>query len=121
MEDIINKENIMEFTFPAVFEENKEKESYINVSFPDILEASTFGVGKEEAVFMAKKLLKTLAKDGELENVTPSELESVKEKFSSCDVELITVEVAITDDEKILKSAKKILKKHKKAFEVLGE
>ena len=111
----------MEFTFPAVFKLDEQKEGYINVTFPDIPEHSILGVGKEEAVAMAKSLLESLAKEGILENVTPSKLECVKEKFAPLDAELITVDVAVTDEEKILSSAKKILKKHKKAFEVLGE
>ena len=51
----------MKLRYPATFEVDKEDNNYINVTFPDIWGAVTFGEGMDDARYMAQDLLKTMA------------------------------------------------------------
>ena len=46
--------------YPAIFRKDEENPVYINVSFPDIFAGNTFGEGMEDAMYMAKDLLKMI-------------------------------------------------------------
>lgn len=85
----------MKYSFPAVFEVDKEDKNFINVSFPDILGAVTFGVGKEDAIVMAKDALKSLLEYDYVKNITPTSLEQTKQNFKNEDVEIELIEVEI--------------------------
>ena len=81
----------MKLVFPAVFEVDKEDDKFINVSFPDIFGAVTFGEGMADAKAMAKDLLKTIADYAK--KFKPTSLEKTQENFPFKHVELIEVEV----------------------------
>lgn len=71
----------MKYSFPAIFEEDKESKGAINVVFPDIMGAYTFGMGYEEAMTMAKDLLGALMEMDEMKYIKPTPLENVTTKF----------------------------------------
>lgn len=81
----------MKLCFPAVFEVDKEDDNYINVTFPDIWGAVTFGEGMADARAMAKDLLITMADYAK--ECKATSLEKTQENFPFKHVELIEVEV----------------------------
>ena len=81
----------MIYRFPAVFEQDKEDEKYINVVFPDLLGVVTFGEGMEDAVNMAKDVLLTMLEYDYIRNSNASTLEQTKSNFP--DKQVLMVEV----------------------------
>ena len=81
----------MIYSFPAIFRVDKEDSEYINVSFPDIYGAVTFGKGMEEARYMAKDLL--IALEDEVKISTPSSLAETKNNFAGEIVEMVEVDI----------------------------
>ena len=81
----------MKYSFPAIFRVDKEDNRYINVVFPDIYGAVTFGENMEDAIRMAKDLL--IAMEDELKVSTPTSLEETRKNFSEDIVEMVEVEI----------------------------
>ena len=81
----------MEYCFPAIFRVDAEDKNFINVSFPDIPGAVTFGEGMEEARFMAKDVL--VAMEEYVKVTTPSTLEKVQKNFPDDIIEMVKVEL----------------------------
>jgi predicted RNase H-like HicB family nuclease len=80
----------MKYAFPAIFEEDTQTKGAINVVFPDIMGAYTFGMGYEEAMVMAKDLLGALMELDEYKHIKPTPIEQVTTKFGK--VMLVEVE-----------------------------
>ena len=81
----------MKYSFPAIFRIDKEDEKYVNVVFPDIFGAVTFGEGMDDARYMAKDLL--IALEDEIKVSKPSSLEVTKQNFPGETVEMVEVEI----------------------------
>lgn len=82
----------MIYRYPAVFEEDKEDNSLINVTFPDIYGLRTFGKGIDDARDMARKSLRLFLIDDfnrKFYQASPSE----KYRDSGYYIEMIEVEV----------------------------
>ena len=81
----------MKYSFPAVFKVDEEDNNYINVYFPDIAGAVTFGEGMQDARRMAKDCLLAIA---EYLQITPaSTLEETQKNFPDDVVELVEVDL----------------------------
>jgi len=80
----------MKYAFPAIFVKDSQTEGAINVVFPDILGAYTFGMGEKEAMEMAKDLLCTLLEQEEIKHIKPSLLTDIDKKLGT--VLLVEVE-----------------------------
>ena len=85
-------------SYPAIFKEDKEDPSWINVSFPDIWCGVTCGKGMEEALYMAKDLLKLMLETSPMQCEKPHSLEETQANFPDEIVKLVTVEANIDDD-----------------------
>ena len=81
----------MKYSFPAIFRIDNEDDRYINVVFPDIYGAVTFGENMEDAMHMAKDLL--IAMEDELKVSTPTSLEETRNNFPEDIVEMVEVEI----------------------------
>ena len=53
----------MKYVYPAIFDVDNDEEMSVGVTFPDIFGAVTCGKDLEEAMFMAKDLLKLMLTD----------------------------------------------------------
>ena len=82
----------MKYTFPAIFEKDKENPKLINVTFPDLMGVVTFGEGMDDARAMAKDVLLSMLDFDYVKNTKPTSLEKTKENFKGKIVELVEVE-----------------------------
>ena len=82
----------MKYTFPAIFEKDKENPKLINVTFPDLMGVVTFGEGMDDARAMAKDVLLSMLDFDYVKNTKPTSLEKTKENFKDKKVELVEVE-----------------------------
>ena len=82
----------MKYTFPAIFEKDKENPKLINVTFPDLMGVVTFGEGMDDARAMAKDVLLSMLDFDYVKNTKPTSLEKTKENFKEKIVELVEVE-----------------------------
>ncbi len=82
----------MKYSFPAVFEKDKQDPKLINVTFPDLMGVVTFGEGMKEARFMAKDVLISMLEFDYVKNTKPTSLEKTKLNFPNKFVELVEVE-----------------------------
>jgi len=83
----------MIYKYPAIFRVDKEDSKRINVSFPDIFGGVTCGIGKENAIFMAKDLLKLMIQRAPNQCEKPSSIEEIQHKFPGEEVIIIEVEI----------------------------
>ena len=83
----------MIYEYPAVFTVDKEDVGWVNVKFPDIFAGVTCGKGMDEAIFMAKDLLKLMLTDSPKQCLPPSRIEDVKKEFPGAVVIMIEVEI----------------------------
>lgn len=81
----------MKYSFPAIFRVDNEDDRYINVVFPDIYGAVTFGENMEDAMRMAKDLL--ISMEDELKVSIPTSLEETRNNFPEDIVEMVEVEI----------------------------
>ena len=73
----------MKYAFPAIFSEDQETKGAINVTFPDIFGAYTFGMGQDEAMQMAKDLLSSLLDLEEVKHIQPSQVTNIDKKLGT--------------------------------------
>lgn len=83
----------MKVSYPAIFREDKEDPSWINVSFPDIWGGVTCGKGMDDALFMAKDLLKLMLETAPIQCERPSSLEETQKNFPNELVKMVTVNI----------------------------
>ena len=81
----------MKYSFPAVFKVDKEDSKYINVVFPDIFGAVTFGESMDDARYMAKDLL--IALEDEVKIARPSSFEETARNFPEYVIEMVEVDI----------------------------
>ena len=79
--------------YPAIFEIDKEDKEFINVTIPDIFGAVTFGKGMDDAMYMAKDLLKLMIKEAPNQCMPPHTLEETKENFPDKTVLMVEIEI----------------------------
>lgn len=83
----------MKYSFPAIFKQDEFDKEIVNVVFPDILGAATFGVGEEEAMAMAKDLLAGLLEQPHIREIKPTPIKDISDIFGK--VVLVEVEVNV--------------------------
>lgn len=83
----------MKVSYPAIFREDKEDPSWINVSFPDIWGGVTCGKGMDDALFMAEDLLKLMLETAPIQCERPSSLEETQKNFPNELVKMVTVDI----------------------------
>ena len=83
----------MKISYPAIFRLDEEDPSWINVSFPDIWGGVTCGKGMDEALYMAKDLLKLMIETAPMQCEKPHSLEETKANFPEEQVLMVTVEI----------------------------
>lgn len=84
----------MKYSFYAIF--NKEPDSsWLNIYFPDIKEAQSFGVDYEDAIKMATDLLKYALEINynNCRNITPSSENEINKLYEYDDLVKIEVDV----------------------------
>lgn len=79
----------MKYAFYAIFSPDEQSKGAINVVFPDILGAYTFGMGEEDAMAMAKDLLGGLMDLEEFRNIKPKQ----KDEINASNGKVLLVEV----------------------------
>ena len=82
----------MKYSFPAIFEQDKEDKEFINVTFPDLWGVVTCGKGMEEAKLMAKDVLLNMLQFDYIRETKSKGLEQTKANFPNKTVELVEVE-----------------------------
>ena len=83
----------MKITYPAIFRIDKEDPTWINVSFPDIIAGVTCGRGMDNAIYMAKDLLKLMYESAKEQCLPPHTLLETQANFPNEDVRLIEIEI----------------------------
>ena len=83
----------MKISYPAIFKNDEEDPNFINVCFPDIFGAYTFGDGIDDAIYMAKDLLKLMLETAPAQCEKPQTLEYTKKNFPDYVVSMIEVEI----------------------------
>lgn len=83
----------MKVSYPAIFREDKEDSTWINVSFPDIWGGVTCGKGMDDALFMAKDLLKLMLETAPIQCERPSSLEETQKNFPNELIKMVTVDI----------------------------
>lgn len=83
----------MKIAYPAIFEKDHEEPQFINVTFPDIWPGVTFGEGMDDAIFMAKDLLKLMLEEAPAQCEKPSTLEQTQTNFPDKIVMMIEVDI----------------------------
>ena len=84
---------MIKVSYPAIFREDKEDIGWINVSFPDIWGGVTCGKGMDNAIYMAKDLLKLMLEDAPAQCEPPHSLKETRKNFPKENVQMVTVEV----------------------------
>ena len=108
------------YAFPAVLKQDEENSAYIKVTFPDLKGAVAYGTSKQDAISAAEELLVKAMEKQEYANIAPSSVEDIAKEYAQNEVVLVMVEI-LSNEEIIEKSATKILKKYKRAFEELKD
>lgn len=81
-------------TYPITLCQDQEDQSFINVTIPNILGAYTFGEGYDDAIYMAKDLLKLMVESSPEQCYPPESIDAIKRKWPDKDVENISIEVS---------------------------
>ena len=82
----------MKYSFPAIFERDKDNSEFVNVTFPDLWGVVTFGKDLDNVRFMAKDVLKTMLKFEYIRETMPKTLSETKANFPDKLEELVEVE-----------------------------
>ena len=80
-----------EIAYPALFRLDEEEPKFINVTFPDIWGANTFGEGLLDAIYMAKDLLEVMLETAPAQCEPPHTLEYTQNNFPNDKVIMIKV------------------------------
>lgn len=83
----------MKYVYPVIFEKERNEESWINVTVPDIFGGVTCGNDENDAIFMAKDLIKTMLINAPAQCFPPKSLEETKNNFPNAKVVAIEVEI----------------------------
>ena len=83
----------MKYSYYAIFEKDKDDPSFINVTFPDIIPGVTCGDSFDDALYMAKDLLKLMLKEAPNQCFPPTSLEKLKIEFPGKEFVLVEVEI----------------------------
>ena len=83
----------MKFSFPAIF--SKEKEGGFSVDFPDIIACVTCGDNMEDAIYMAKDVLKLMIETNgnNAQKSKPSDINELRKKFPNDIIKMIEIEI----------------------------
>ncbi len=80
-----------EIEYPAIFRVDEEDPTFINVTFPDIWGGVTCGKGFDDALFMAKDLLKLMLESAPAQCEPPHSLEHTQKAFPKDKILMIKV------------------------------
>ena len=90
--------SIVTLKYPAIFRKSKSASGMWNVSVPDVFGAVTCGRTYEEAVEMAKDLLRCIYAESPHQFLSPKSLEETQSNFPNELVKIIETEVIVKDD-----------------------
>ena len=80
--------------YPAIIERDKEDKSWLNVTFPNIIPGMTCGDSFDNAIFMAKDLLRLMIETEPERCFIPDGIEKIKHDNPGKEVMLIEIEVS---------------------------
>ena len=83
----------MKYVYPAVITRDKEIPTAFNVVFPDIIAGYTCGDSFDDALFMAKDLLKLMIEEVPAQVFPPSTVEDLEKDYPKEDIYFIEVEI----------------------------
>lgn len=83
----------MKYFYPAILEPDEEDEEWLNVTVPDIFGGVTCGEGEEDAIYMAKDMIKLMLEEAPGQCFPPKSLEETQENFPDKKVVLVEVEI----------------------------
>ena len=83
----------MIYEYPAIFSPDAEDEGWINVKFPDIICGVTCGTSMENAIYMAKDLLKLMLTSSPKQCLGPTPIEELRKEYPDATILLIEVEI----------------------------
>lgn len=83
----------MKYIYPALFENNNDEDMSVSVTFPDIFGGVTCGKNFDDAMFMAKDLLKILLTTAPAQCENPSTIEQMKCNFPNKQIVMVEVEL----------------------------
>lgn len=80
-----------EISYPVILKVDKNNPKFVNASIPDVWGAETFGEGFDDALKMAKDLLKTMLETSPEQCQKPHSLEHTQKAFPDYKVVMVTV------------------------------
>jgi len=84
----------MKYAYPVILEEELEDEDGgINVTVPDIFGGVTCGKGEEDAIFMAKDMIKLMLVEAPGQCFPPKSLKETQNNFPDKKVIMVEVEI----------------------------
>ena len=83
----------MVFEYPAIFKEDEEDKGWINVKFPDIVCGVTCGTDMDNAIYMAKDLLKLMLTTAPKQCLGPTPIDELRKEYPDDIIIMIEVEI----------------------------
>ena len=97
----------MKIGYYAIVEKDRKDPGFYNVSFPDIYPGVTFGKSFDDAIFMAKDLLKLMVEEAPHQCFPPKDYGGLRKEFPKRHLEYIEVDADLTAYEAYQKSKEK--------------
>ena len=82
----------MIFEYPAIFSVDKDDPNWVNVQFPDIYPGVTCGEGMDDAIYMAKDLLRLMLTSAPNQCFPPTKLDKLRKEYPGATIIMIEVE-----------------------------
>ncbi|MBQ8424637.1 MAG: type II toxin-antitoxin system HicB family antitoxin [Clostridia bacterium] len=83
----------MKYFYPVILEPDEEDEKWLNVTVPDIFGGVTCGEGEEDAIYMAKDMIKLMLEEAPGQCFPPKSLEETQKNFPDKKVILVEVDI----------------------------
>ena len=83
----------MKYYYPVILEPDEEDANWLNVTVPDIFGGVTCGEGEEDAIYMAKDMIKLMLEEAPGQCFPPKSLEETQNNFPDKKVVLVEVEI----------------------------
>lgn len=85
------------YAYYAFFESDKEDPGWVNVTFPDIYPGVTCGTDMDDAIYMAKDLLRLMVSHAPDQCAEPTPLEKLQQEFPGKDFRFIEIDIDYSD------------------------
>lgn len=83
----------MRYVYPIVLETEEDDDNWINVIVPDIVGGVTCGQGEENAIYMAKDLIKLMLQEAPNQCYLPKSIEETQKNYPNKKVVMVEVEI----------------------------